>query len=92
MNGDFYNSLPADLKKVVDDASALCTEAARQFQDTNLEKFSQEIRDYGSTFVELTSAELSQFETRAKQTWSIVQADCSPEVYNAFMGALERAK
>jgi len=92
MNADFYNKLPDDLKKVVDDASAKAIDGAKAFQDTNVAKFEKVIKDYGCTFVTLTPEQLSQFEQKAKTSWDLIKASVNPGVYDAFMTALGKAR
>ena len=89
MNEDFYQSLPDDLKTVVDEASAYAVQAANEFQDENLAINTQTIKDYGVEFIELTPEEIAAFEDATSSIGDMIQADCSAEVYDAFTAAVE---
>ncbi|WMJ78341.1 MULTISPECIES: TRAP transporter substrate-binding protein [unclassified Sedimentibacter] len=90
MNKAFYDSLPDDLKAVVDEGANKAIIEANKYQDDNLEKFRKEMEDYGVTVVELTPEELSAFSEKAKSAQEMIQADCEPAVYDAFMKALNK--
>lgn len=90
MNLDFYNSLPDDLKAVVDAGAAKAREEANKYQDENIDKFAKEMQDYGVEIIELTPDQLSAFADKASSTWDMIKADCEPAVYDAFMKALNK--
>jgi tripartite ATP-independent transporter DctP family solute receptor len=90
MNLDFYNSLPDDLKAVVDEGAATAREEAIKYQDGNIDKFSKEMQDFGVEIVELSPEQLAAFSEKAKGTWEMIKADCAPSVYEAFMNALNK--
>ncbi|MGB4437655.1 MAG: TRAP transporter substrate-binding protein [Sedimentibacter sp.] len=90
MNLDFYNSLPDDLKAVVNDGAAKARDEANKYQDENIDKFTKEMQDYGVEMVELTPDQLSAFSEKAKGTWEMIEKDCAPAVYEAFMNALNK--
>jgi len=92
MNLEFYNKLPADLKKVVDEAAAATMLASAAFVDENEARYEKLLREYGTNFISLSADEFAQFEQRARQSWDMVRNDVSPDVYNAFMAALEKAR
>lgn len=89
MNEDFYESLPDDLKTVVDEAGAYATQAANDYQDENLAANTQAIKDYGVEFIELTSEESAAFADATSSIGEMIKADCSAEVYDAFTAAVE---
>ena len=92
MNEEFYQSLPDDLKQVVDGASSEGIAAACQYQDEHLEQFSQEIKNYGTQFVDLTDAQREEFVAATQAVRDMVKADCDAELYEIYMAAVEAAK
>ncbi len=92
MNENFYQSLPDDLKKVVDEGAAVAVEAARKFQDDNLAKNSEEIKKGGSEFIDLSADELAAFSAKVGGVYDMVKKDCGTEVYDAYMAAVDAAK
>lgn len=90
MNIDFYNSLPEDLQKIVDDAGEHSIAESIKFQDDNVSGLRKEIEDYGIKFIELTPEQLAPFSEKAKNMWSLVEASVNPELYKTLMNALEK--
>ena len=89
MNEGFYTSLPEDMKAIVDEGSKLAIAYANQFQDDNVANYIKTIGDYGVSFIELTPEERQAFADAAKPVLEMVEKDCDPEVYSAYMAAVE---
>ncbi len=92
MNEGFYTSLPEDMKAIVDEGSKLAIGYANQFQDENVAGYIKTIGDYGVNFIELTPEERQAFADAAKPVWEMVEKDCNPEVYSAYMTAVKAAE
>lgn len=92
MNEGFYTSLPEDMKAIVDEGSKLAIGNANQFQDENVAGYIKTIGDYGVNFIELTPEERQAFADAAKPVWEMVEKDCDPEVYSAYMTAVKAAE
>ncbi len=89
MNLDFYNSLPEDLQRILDDAAEVSRKAALDYTDSNLESNRKKIEESGTAFIDLTSEELKVFADKAKNVWALIEKDCDPEVYNTFVKLLD---
>ena len=85
-NLDFYNSLPADLRAIVDEGFKVCLKAIREYTDSNLDMYEKTMRDYGCTFIELTPQARAEFKDRTAG----VRADLAAQ-YPAFYRDLEAA-
>lgn len=92
MNEGFYTRLPEDMKAIVDEGSKLAIGYANQFQDENVAGYIKTIGDYGVNFIELTPEERQAFADAAKPVWEMVEKDCDPEVYSAYMTAVKAAE
>lgn len=89
MNLDFYNSLPDDLKKVVDDGCTYACDAAQKFAFDMEDEWQQEIIDGGCTYIELTPEQLDAFKAAVAPQWEKVKNDVDPAVWDAYMAGLE---
>ncbi|MDO5022090.1 MAG: TRAP transporter substrate-binding protein [Eubacteriales bacterium] len=92
MNNEFYTNLPDDMKAVVDEGSKVALAYANEFQDNNVASYTKTIEDYGVKFVELTEEERLAFAEEAKPVWDMVEKDCDPGVYSAYMNAVKAAE
>jgi tripartite ATP-independent transporter DctP family solute receptor len=88
MNLDFYNSLPDDLKQVVDDAAAEAIKDANKFQDENVAKWAKEMEEYGVEFITLDEEQRSKFAEKATNVYDMIKENCDPKVFEAYMNAL----
>ena len=89
MNKEFYDSLPADLQKVVNDAYVYAYENCLEYLDTNYEANVQTILDYGCTMPEMAEENLQKFVDAAKPVWEQIKTECSDEVWDAYFAVLE---
>ncbi|WP_297209883.1 TRAP transporter substrate-binding protein [uncultured Flavonifractor sp.] len=87
MNLEFYNSLPDDLKTVVDEGYKVGEEALYQFMEENDRL--QEMVDYGIEVIELSPEQLEPFAEATASVGDMIREVVSPEVYEAFMTSIE---
>lgn len=92
MNEDFYQSLPADLQKVVDEATEVGLKTSREATDAGLAGNIQGIKDSGTEVIELDEAQLAEFKSAMTSVWDLIAADCDKDVYDTYMKAVEAAK
>jgi len=87
MNKDLYDSLPADLQKIVDDCGKQAVEYQRQInrdQDkTILDKWKTQ---YGITVTELTDEAVKGFKDASAACYTEFQDQLTPDLINAFTG------
>lgn len=77
INKDFYNSLDADLQKIIMDTAVECTAWGDQQLVANDAKMIDELKKAGATFVEVDK---SQFQKAAKNGLEKVKKTWDPEV------------
>ncbi len=92
MNEDFYQSLPDDLKTVVNDAMKVALQTAREQQDAALQKCIDNIKASGTEVIELTEDQRQQYNDLTQNVRDMVAKDVDPEVYKVYMDAVEAAK
>lgn len=90
MNKNFYDSLPEDLKAVVDEGAARAVEAAAAFSKENESNIQKKIEEEGITVTDLTQEELKPFAEKTKDVWKLIEKDCPKEVYETFINALNK--
>jgi len=89
MNIDFYNSLPEDLKEVVDEGFKVLTMTGQNFVDENEEKYIQEMKEYGVTFIDLDPDTLALFKDKTASVWDMV-GEKHPEFYKIYREGLDK--
>ena len=92
MNEDFYQSLPDDLKKVVDEAAEIGIKTSREATDAGLAGNIQAIKDAGVEVIELSADQLQQFNALTDNVRNMIAQDVDPAVYEVYMKAVEAAK
>lgn len=90
MNIDFYNNLPADLQAVVDAGAAAAMDAAYEFTTSNQATYEAELTSMGVTINELSAEQIAVFAEKTQEVWEMIEADSSPEVYNAYVAAMNK--
>lgn len=81
---DFYNSLSDENKKVLDEGIKVACEAATNYALDNEAAWSQEIEDYGCTFVDLDDAQRQVFKDAVQPEWDSIKNAVAPEVWEAY--------
>jgi len=84
MNPGFYNALSDENKAIVDAGISVACEAATSYALDNEAAWTQEIKDYGCSVVELTPEQMQVFKDAVAPEWDSVKAKVSPEVWKAY--------
>lgn len=92
MNKDYYDSLPDDLKAVVDEGAKKAVEGSISYYKENNAELEKKVTEAGVEIIDLTPEELAPFAEATASVWDEVKADCGETVYTAFMNALEASK
>jgi len=90
MNKAFYDGLPAELQEVVDGAAQAALQAAADYTSSNAESIEKELKSIGVEIIDLTPEELAPFAEKTKGVWDMIKADCNPEVYDAYIAAMQK--
>ena len=91
INADFYNSLTAEERAVVDEAAAAGIKACREAVDASIEKYYSIFAEAGCEHVGIDEALLEQIKASVEPTWTEVESKISPELYAAYNKAIEDA-
>ncbi|MCL1993828.1 MAG: TRAP transporter substrate-binding protein [Spirochaetes bacterium] len=92
MSPAFYDSLPPDLQRVVDEAAATATREAMIIRDREMLEAVRDTTERGIEWIPVSPELNSQFAERARTTWYLVQADVTPQTWDVFTAALERSQ
>ncbi len=82
----FYESLPADLQRVVDDAFEVICDVGEQFLADN-DRLGA-MAAYGIEIIELSPEELQPFADATASVEEQIRQEVAPEVYNAFITSI----
>lgn len=89
---NFYNSLPDDLRSVVDEGYAEALVKYYDYVDENEELNKQAVADSGTEIIELSSEELDALAALTTDVYSMIEAEVSPEIYKAYTDSIEAYK
>lgn len=92
MSKRVYDSLPADLKEIVDDSLALTNEFARDGQVAGLVKDIDTIRNGGTTIISLPSGEIDKMRAATAGVWDQIRKDLGNDVVDLALKAIAAAK
>ena len=84
VNLDFYNNLSDENKAVLDAGIQAACDAATNYALDNEAAWSQEIKEHGCTFVELTDEQRAAFQEAVAPEWESIKASVAPEVWDAY--------
>jgi tripartite ATP-independent transporter DctP family solute receptor len=87
MNKDFYDSLPDDLKKIIDEEAPVIVQTANDFTDSHTDQFLSEMKAYGTETADITPENRALFKEKAASTYAMIKQDAGAEVYDAFAKA-----
>lgn len=89
INSEFYQSLPDEIKTIVDQAMEEGRKTADEYEKTATEKQEATVKGYGCQFIELTDDQWKQFHDGSVDIWKTVAKDVDPAVMKAFVATLE---
>lgn len=91
MNLSFYDSLPDDLKTVVDEGYEIGLNASREYSANMEETYKQTMLDAGCVFVDITQADHDEMYTATESVRQSL-AEQYPAFYDVMIGAVERTQ
>lgn len=92
MNQQLYDSLPDNVKALIDECAANALLATRAAADEAIEGYKQTIIDYGCTIVTLDESVLSEMQELASPVYDQVRSDLGSELVDTFIAAAQDAK
>ena len=87
MNKALYDSLPENVKKLVDECAAVALSETRSAADAAIEEYKTIIVDYGSNIITLDDAVLSEMQEKAQPVYDKVRADLGDDIVDTFLNA-----
>ncbi|MDO4581602.1 MAG: TRAP transporter substrate-binding protein [Bacillota bacterium] len=88
INLEFWNSLPADIQQLLNEAAAVAFDWSREFADAGLVESRELLEEAGIIFVDLTEEQRQAFADLAKTTWPLIEENVDPEVYEIYVNLL----
>lgn len=92
MNAEFYNSLPEEVQKIVDEVSVEVMEYALNAADASIDTCKATITGYGCEIIEVPEENKELFSGKMDTNWSMVKEAVGGDIYDAFFAALNAAK
>lgn len=92
MSKRVYDSLPADLKVIVDDSLALTNEFARKGQVAGLVKDIETVKNGGTTIISLPASEIEKMRAATSGVWDQIRKDLGDEVVDLALSAISAVK
>lgn len=92
MSKTIYDSLPDDLKKVVDDAAVEAMAYYHEYGDKNDVGNVKTIEEFGTKIVDVPQETLDKMQELSAPVYESIKETCAPEVYGAFFKAVEEQK
>lgn len=87
MSKTYYDSLPEDYQKIIDEGWEVGLERCYEFLEENEAVVEQAIRDSGTEIIELTPEQLSKFQEATAGVGDMIQKAVSAEVYEALQAS-----
>lgn len=92
MNLDFWNSLTEEEQKVVQEATEYAAEKTREATDSATEKYYEIFDEAGCEHIGISDELREDFREAAVSSWEMVKEKVSPQLYEAYVTAIERAE
>ena len=89
---NFYNSLPDDLRSVVDEGYAEALVDYYAYVDENEELNRQTVADSGTEIIELSSEALDEMASLTSGVYDMIEEEVSPEIYKAYTDSISAYK
>lgn len=87
MNKALYDSLPDNVKSLVDSCAADALQATRDAADDAIAEYKKTITDAGSQIITLDDAVLTEMQEKAQPVYDKVRADLGDELVDTFLAA-----
>ncbi|WP_066459411.1 MULTISPECIES: TRAP transporter substrate-binding protein [Anaerotruncus] len=92
MSTSVYNSLPADIRKMVDDCMAESMEYIVGLSDASLQDYKKACMDEGVTIIPMEPEVLAQMQEMASPVYDMVRKDIGDEIVDEFLAAIDKVK
>ena len=87
MSKTYYDSLPEDYQKIIDEGWEVGLKRCYEFLEENEAVVEQAIRDSGTQIIELTPEQLAKFQDATSGVGAMIQKSVSAEVYDALQAS-----
>ncbi len=91
MNNDLYDSLPDNVRTLVDECMAEAVEYGNSQADASIEADRQTCIDAGCEIITLSEETLAEMQERASVVYDMVRADLGDELVDEVLAAVEAA-
>lgn len=91
MNNDLYQSLPDNVRALVDECAAEAVEYSHSQADESIAAYKQTCIDQGCEIVSLPAEELQQFQERASGVYDMVRSNLGDEIVDEILAEVARA-
>ena len=92
MNNDLYQSLPENVKTLVDECAAEAVEYANSKADESIASYKKICEDAGCEIVTLDDSALAELKEKAVVVSDMVRENVGDELVDQLMSAIEAAK
>ena len=92
MNNDLYESLPENVRTLVDECMAEAIEYGNSEADASIEADKQTCIDAGCEIITLSADDLATMQEKAAVVYDMVRADLGDELVDEVLAAVEAAK
>ncbi|ABB14368.1 DctP family TRAP transporter solute-binding subunit [Carboxydothermus hydrogenoformans] len=92
INDKFYNSLPEDIRKVIDEGAKVWQKVEREENQKQIEAGMKVLKNAGMVITELTPEELEAFKQATKTVYDQFKSQIGEELLNKVIKAVEEAQ
>ena len=92
MNYDLYQSLPDNVRTLVDECAAEATDYGNSQSDESIAADKQTCIDAGCEIITLDEATLAEMREKAAGVYDMVRADLGDELVDQLLAAVDAAK
>lgn len=89
VSDEFYNSLPKDQQKIIDQASQIAKQYAREASDKRISNRIKIIKDSGTKIVKLDEKTKKDIRKAAKPVYEQIKKNISKDLYRAYLSNSE---
>lgn len=92
MNADLYNSLPDNVRNLVNECSEAASQYANNKADESIKADKQTCLDAGCEIIELDQNEISELRDKAQTVYSMVRKDLGDSLVDQLLDAVDQSK
>ena len=87
MNNELYNSLPENVRALVDECAAAALEETRAAADDAIAGYKKTIEDYGSQIITLDESVLKEMQEKAQPVYDKARTELGDELVDTFLNS-----